>query len=74
VVTEPARTPWVDQARIEREGIAIVCPEVETPCLQEQKVYGARYGAKVDEVTLARSYFGTPDTPMQYRIAIIPPR
>jgi hypothetical protein len=74
VVTEPARTPWVDQARIEREGIAIVCPEVETSCLQEQNAYAARYGAKVDEVTLARSYFGTTDAPMRYRIAIIPPR
>jgi hypothetical protein len=74
VVTEPARTPWVDQARIERDGIAIVCPEVETSCLQEQDAYAARHGAKIDEVTLARSFFGTTDTPIKYRIAIIPPR
>jgi 4-amino-4-deoxy-L-arabinose transferase-like glycosyltransferase len=74
VVTEPARTPWVDRARIEREGIAIVCPEAETSCVQEQNAFAARYGAKADEVTLARSYFGTTDTPVQYRIAIIPPR
>jgi Dolichyl-phosphate-mannose-protein mannosyltransferase len=73
VVTEPARTPWVDQARIEREGIAIVCPETETSCVREMNTYAARHGAKVDEVTIARSFFGTPDTPVQYRIAIIPP-
>ena len=74
VVTEPARTPWVDQARIEREGIAIVCPETEAPCVREMSAYAARHGAKVDEVTIARSFFGTPDTPVQYRIAIIPPQ
>ena len=74
VVTELARTPWVDQARIEREGIAIVCPEIETSCVQEQNAYAARYGAKAGEVTIARSFFGTTDTPIRYRIAIIPPR
>jgi hypothetical protein len=74
VLTEPARTPWVDKARIEREGIAIVCPALETSCVQEMAAYAARYGAKAEEVTIARPYFGTTDTPVQYRIAIVPPR
>jgi Dolichyl-phosphate-mannose-protein mannosyltransferase len=74
VLTEPARTPWVDRTRIEREGIAIVCPADETSCVQEMDAYAAQYGAKVEEVTIARRYFGTADTPVQYRIAIIPPR
>ena len=74
VLTEPARTPWVDRARIEREGIAIVCPALETSCVQEMDAYAARYGAKAEEVTIARRYFGTIDTPVQYRIAIVPPR
>jgi hypothetical protein len=74
VITEPARTPWVDKARIEREGIAIVCPEIETSCVQEQNAYAARYGAEADEVTLARTYLGSADTPIKYRIAIVPPR
>ena len=74
VVTEPARTPWVDRARIEREGIAIVCPESEISCVREMNTYAARYGAKVDEVTIARDFFGTPDTPVRYRIAIVLPR
>jgi 4-amino-4-deoxy-L-arabinose transferase-like glycosyltransferase len=74
VLTEPARTPWVDKARIEREGIAIVCPALETSCVQEMAAYAARYGAKAEEVTIARRYFGTTDTPVQYRIAIVPPR
>jgi hypothetical protein len=74
ILGDPARTPWVDQARIEREGIAIVCPRVEPGCLNELSGYAARYGGKVEDVTLARRFFGTSDTPVDYRIAIIPPR
>jgi hypothetical protein len=36
--------------------------------------YAARYGAKLEDVTLARHYFGTDDSPVHYRIAIVPPR
>jgi 4-amino-4-deoxy-L-arabinose transferase-like glycosyltransferase len=74
VLGDPARTPWVDQARIEREGIAIVCPRVEPGCLSELSGYAARYGGKIEDVTLARQFFGTADSPIDYRIAIIPPR
>jgi hypothetical protein len=74
MINEPPRTPWVDQARIEREGIAIVCPRVEPGCVKELSGYAARYGGKVEDVTLARRFFGTSDTPIDYRIAIIPPR
>jgi 4-amino-4-deoxy-L-arabinose transferase-like glycosyltransferase len=74
VLGDPPRTPWVDQARIEREGIAIVCPRVEPGCVKELNAYAARYGGKVEDVTLARQFFGTADSPIDYRIAIIPPR
>jgi hypothetical protein len=74
VLGDPARTPWVDQARIEREGIAIVCPSVEPGCVKELNDYAARYGGKVEDMILARRFFGTSDTPVDYRIAIIPPR
>jgi 4-amino-4-deoxy-L-arabinose transferase-like glycosyltransferase len=73
VVTEPARTPWVDQARIAREGIAIVCPRLEPACLKELDAYVARFDGKTEDVTVARQFFGTVDTPLEYRIAIIPP-
>jgi hypothetical protein len=74
MINEPPRTPWVDPARIERDGIAIVCPHVEPGCMRELNGYAARYGGKVEDVTLARRFFGTSDTPIDYRIAIIPPR
>ena len=74
VVTEPARTPWVDQARIEREGIAIVCPRLDPPCMRELDGYAASARGKIVDVALARAFFGTTDPPIDYRIAIIPPR
>jgi 4-amino-4-deoxy-L-arabinose transferase-like glycosyltransferase len=74
VVTEPMRTPWVDQARIAREGIAIVCARTEPPCLRELDALVTRYGGKTEDVTLARRFFGSFDTPVDYQIAIIPPR
>jgi hypothetical protein len=73
-ITSPERTPWVDEDRIRRDGIAIVCPEPEVACMQQMNAYAARYGAKVEEVTLSRHYFGTDDLPVRYQIAIIPPR
>ena len=72
-ITDPGRTPWVNETRIGREGIAIVCPEPETDCVQQMNAYATRYRAIVEEVTLARRYFGTSDTPVRYEIVIIPP-
>jgi len=74
VVTEPMRAPWVDQARIARQGIAIVCPRVEPVCLRELDALVTRFGGKTEGVTLARRFFGSFDTPVEYQIAIIPPR
>ncbi len=74
VVTEPMRTPWVDQARIAREGIAIVCPQAEPGCLRELNGYVARYGGKIEDVTVVRRFFGINGIPAEYQIAIIPPR
>jgi len=74
VVTEPMRTPWVDQARIAREGIAIVCPRTEPVCLRELDALVTRYGGKTEDVALARRFFGSSGTPIDFQIAIIPPR
>jgi hypothetical protein len=74
VVTEPMRTPWVDEARIARDGIAIVCPDAESGCVKELYGHVARYGGKIEDVTLARRFLGIDGTPVEYRIAIIPPK
>jgi 4-amino-4-deoxy-L-arabinose transferase-like glycosyltransferase len=74
-MTSTWRTPWVDEDRINRDGIAIVCPVPETACMAELSAYAKRYDAKViEDVRLTRRYFGTDDTPILYRIAIIPPQ
>jgi hypothetical protein len=74
VVTEPMRTPWVDTARIAREGIAIVCPRAEPGCLKELNALVTRFRGKTEDVALGRRFFGSSDTPIDYQIAIIPPR
>ena len=74
VVTEPMRTPWVDPARIAREGVAVVCPRAEPVCLKELNALVTRFGGKTEDVALARRFFGSTDTPVDYQIAIIPPR
>jgi len=33
----------------------------------------ARYGGKIEDIALARRLFGSSETPIDYRIAIIPP-
>jgi len=68
------RTPWVDQARIGRDGIAVVCARTEPPCLCQLDALVTRYGGKTEDITLARRFFGSSDTPVDYQIAIIPPR
>jgi hypothetical protein len=73
-IDTPARTPWVDADRISREGIAVVCPVEEYACMYYFKIYAARYPAgTIETTTLARSYFGSSDTPVTYAILIVLP-
>lgn len=73
-IMSPMQTPWVDDERIKREGIVIVCPVPESYCVDAMNGYAARYpSAAVEDVSLARRFFGTPDKPVLYRILTIPP-
>lgn len=70
----PAQTPWVDQERIRRYGMAMICPEIIGPCMHMLETYSAHYhGDAIERVTLERRYWRTPGRPVQYAIAIIPP-
>ena len=69
----PQDTPWADDARIAREGIALACGTDDAICMY----FLARYAgdaARRTGVTLSRSYFGVADTPARYTIAIVPPK
>jgi hypothetical protein len=73
-IVAPAQTPTVNEDRIAREGMAIVCPEPETVCVAAMNAYAARYAAgPIETVYLARRHFGVLDRPVQYQILIIPP-
>jgi 4-amino-4-deoxy-L-arabinose transferase-like glycosyltransferase len=74
-VIGPAETPWVDEARIARDGIALACPIAEAICLSAIDRFAAgRPVARRLEVELSRRYFGVSDRPERYQIVIIRPR
>ncbi|HYA07208.1 MAG TPA: glycosyltransferase family 39 protein [Xanthobacteraceae bacterium] len=73
-IMTPAQTPWVDDDAIKRDGAVIVCPMPETYCIDAMNKYGARFAnAEIEDVSLARRFFGALDKPVQYRIMVIPP-
>jgi hypothetical protein len=73
-IMTPAQTPWVDAGRIKREGVVIVCPVPETACVNAMDDYAARApAAQIEDVYLARRYFGALDKPVLYRILTILP-
>jgi hypothetical protein len=64
----------VDERRIAREGLAVVCPQVETDCMEVLDAYAGHYPrAALSDATLARRYLGVADNPVRYRILIVPP-
>jgi hypothetical protein len=67
----PRDTPWADDARIIRYGIALVCPEEQAYCMAR---LNARAGALSHySVTLSRHFLGGADAPTRYIIVIVPP-
>ena len=74
-ILNPTQTPWIDGDRIGREGVAIVCPEAEIFCLRTTSYYLAYYRtSETEDVVIARRYFSTYDTPVRYKIVIVPPQ
>ncbi len=74
-IASPYRTPWIDEAQVARDGIALVCPPEEEPCMRALARYAARgpAGRRV-EVAISRSYFGVADPPDRFVIVTVPPR
>jgi len=74
-VLERDQTPWADDARVAREGIALVCPVDEGACVKAIEARAAsEAGARRSEVELARRHLGVTDKPERYLIITIPPR
>jgi 4-amino-4-deoxy-L-arabinose transferase-like glycosyltransferase len=72
----PQWTPWADDERIDREGIALVCPRGwRQGCLDAVDVITAkRPASRRVEVEIVRNYLGLPGKPVRYVIIIVPPR
>lgn len=74
-IVSPAQTPWVTDDRIKSEGIAIVCPKPDDVCRHALDFYAARASVvDIRNVTLARSYLGVSERPVDYQILIVPPQ
>ncbi|HVY59242.1 MAG TPA: glycosyltransferase family 39 protein [Xanthobacteraceae bacterium] len=74
-IVNPERTPWADEARIAREGIALACPVDERPCMKALAARAAHSpDARRTDVEIARRFFGTDDRPERFVIVVIPPR
>ncbi len=74
-IVEPRVTPWIDDAEVARDGIALVCPVAETGCmraLEERAAHGPA-GRRV-EVAVTRRYMGTDDPPDRFVIVTMRPR
>ena len=71
----PERTPWIDAARIRREGVAYYCPVDEERCMRALDVrLAATPPVRRAEVEISRRHLGAADRTERYVIAIVPPR
>jgi hypothetical protein len=69
-IMDPRTTPWSDAASVERDGVALVCPDPEPVCIEK---LNARAGdAPRHAVTLSRRHLGTADAPVRYIIVVLP--
>jgi 4-amino-4-deoxy-L-arabinose transferase-like glycosyltransferase len=70
----PALSPWIDAARLAREGVAYYCPVDDDLCLRAMDKHLARTPpARREEVVISRTYRGVADAPDRFVIAIVPP-
>jgi 4-amino-4-deoxy-L-arabinose transferase-like glycosyltransferase len=64
--------PWVDVARLKRDGVAIVCQAADPTCSMPAAALGLT-GPRT-EVEVTRTTFGAPGQTGRYTIIIVPPQ
>jgi len=72
-IVGPRDTPWADEARIGRDGIALACASADPICMQALSSYAGPLVPR-REVTLARDFLGMPGAAERYTIAIVLPQ
>jgi 4-amino-4-deoxy-L-arabinose transferase-like glycosyltransferase len=66
---------WIDEARLARDGMAMVCGADNATCLAEaQRRAAAAHAAAPVELTVARTLFGIAGPARHYRIWALPPK
>jgi hypothetical protein len=71
----PYLSPWVDDSRIARDGVAIVCPADEGWCVDAiTRLARQRPEARRAEIELTPRWLGLPGTPQRFVIVTMPPR
>jgi hypothetical protein len=74
-IVNPQLTPWVDETKVARDGIALVCPVEETTCMRALEARAAQgFVGRRTEVAITRRYLGTDDKPDRFVILTIRPR
>jgi hypothetical protein len=74
-IVNPAVTPWIDEAQVARDGIALACPVAETACMAALEARAGRGPvSRRTQVEVARRYFGTDDKPDKFVIVTIRPQ
>jgi hypothetical protein len=73
-LVQPERTPWIDQARIAQDGIALACSDDDFRCKAAADRMLTRFpSGRRSEVGLARTYLGVRGPAARYHITAIPP-
>ena len=67
--------PWIDTGALVRDGIALVCKADDQSCVQNIRAYAADQGNfRIDEMTLAKRFFGSDGAAKRFVIVIVPPK
>ena len=66
-------SPWIDQAKLARAGIALVCVLADRQCVQMIEAHAGTSGRRF-EIEIAREYLGSAGPSERYLIIIVPPR
>ena len=73
-ILEPERTPWADNARIKREGVAIFCRVKHRGCMDWlEAIASAVPESRRIEVTVVARYLGMQGEPTDYALVLIAP-
>lgn len=73
-IGNPSLSPWIDAARLARDGVAFYCPVDEGRCTEalERRLADTPAERRAD-VTVSRTWLGYADPPDRFTIAIVPP-